>query len=388
MSAYDLFPKIADDFAQRTATGGVISLVSLACAALLFAQQFMEFATTRVAYDLRVDDRVVGGHGAASTTMRIHVDVSVHAMSCAQLSVDVMDVTGTATLDVASSAVIRQRLDSRGRVISMTQETTVLNEQHAVEVGQSEDGDGTLKCGDCYGAAPDRCCNDCNAVRQAYRIRGWAMPDMRTIEQCRDEFDEVVMHNLHNEGCRFRGHMDVNKVAGNFHIAPGKSYAYGGQHVHDLSPFTGLGAFNFSHTIHSVWFGEEALPGVIDPLDGVRRVMTSKAGTYQYRLQIVPARYTFIGLNARVVDSNEYSVTDHFRPFDPAEDASLPGIFFFYDLSPLRVEYEERRIGFFAFLTNVAAIVGGVYAVSGIVDGAVHAGARAMKEKVDLGKQG
>ena len=45
-------------------------------------------------------------------------------------------------------------------------------------------------------------------------------------------------------------------------------------------------------------------------------------------------------------------------------------------------------MGFFKFLSNVAAIVGGVYAVSSIVDGAVYRGQRAMQEKVDLGKQG
>ena len=36
LRALDAFPKIADDFASRTASGGVVTLASLAVMALLF----------------------------------------------------------------------------------------------------------------------------------------------------------------------------------------------------------------------------------------------------------------------------------------------------------------------------------------------------------------
>lgn len=39
------------------------------------------------------------------------------------------------------------------------------------------------------------------------------------------------------EGCRMWGHLEVNKVAGNFHFAPGRSYQQGNMHVHDIAPF-------------------------------------------------------------------------------------------------------------------------------------------------------
>jgi len=57
-------------------------------------------------------------------------------------------------------------------------------------------------------------------------------------------------------------------------------------------------------------------------------------------------------------------------------------------LSPLRVEYEEKRMGFFQFLSNIAAVIGGVSAVTSIIDGLVYRGQQALKEKIDLGKQG
>lgn len=44
-------------------------------------------------------------------------------------------------------------------------------------------------CGSCYGAEAEdgACCNSCEAVRAAYRTRGWVMPEYETVEQCKRE---------------------------------------------------------------------------------------------------------------------------------------------------------------------------------------------------------
>ena len=48
----------------------------------------------------------------------------------------------------------------------------------------------------------------------------------------------------------------MNKVAGNFHFAPGKSFQQHNVHIHDLQPF-GRSVFNMSHEIRHlcVYFG-------------------------------------------------------------------------------------------------------------------------------------
>lgn len=51
-----------------------------------------------------------------------------------------------------------------------------------------------------------------------------------------------------------------------------------------------------------------------------------------------------------------------------APGGHLPGVFFNYDLSPIRVRIEERRRSFLHFLTRVCAIVGGIFTVMGVVD--------------------
>ncbi len=57
-----------------------------------------------------------------------------------------------------------------------------------------------------------------------------------------------------------------------------------------------------------------------------------------------------------------------------------------YDLSPITVQYTERRPSLAHFLTSLCAIVGGVFTVASFVDALVYHGSRALKRKVTLGK--
>jgi endoplasmic reticulum-Golgi intermediate compartment protein 3 len=60
---------------------------------------------------------------------------------------------------------------------------------------------------------------------------------------------------------------------------------------------------------------------------------------------------------------------EHLRHVAPGSNRGLPGVFFFYEVSPLHVEIKEGyRKGWIAFLTSVCAIVGGVVTVMGLLD--------------------
>ncbi|GAB2234815.1 hypothetical protein Droror1_Dr00004081 [Drosera rotundifolia] len=59
----------------------------------------------------------------------------------------------------------------------------------------------------------------------------------------------------------------------------------------------------------------------------------------------------------------------------------VPGVFFFYDISPIKVTFTEKHMSFLHFITNVCAIVGGIFTVSGIVDSAVYHGQKAIRKK-------
>jgi hypothetical protein len=101
-------------------------------------------------------------------------------------------------------------------------------------------------------------------------------------------------------------------------------------------------------------------------LDGATRTVTDGYGMFQYYLQVVPTKFRF--LNGTVIETFQYSVTEHTRHVDPGSNRGLPGVFFFYEVSALHVEFEEYRRGWTHFFTGVCAAVGGAFTVMGMLD--------------------
>ncbi|KAI3501899.1 hypothetical protein L1887_29927 [Cichorium endivia] len=56
-------------------------------------------------------------------------------------------------------------------------------------------------------------------------------------KKCKREGFLQIIKDEQGEGCNICGFLDVNKVAGNFHLAPGKSFQQSDMHVHDLKAF-------------------------------------------------------------------------------------------------------------------------------------------------------
>lgn len=100
-----------------------------------------------------------------------------------------------------------------------------------------------------------------------------------------------------------------------------------------------------------------------NPLDDVEVPAPAQGGVpvkgqHQYFLKVVPTTYS-TAQDGRI-ETNQFSVTEHFKPSPPTMQ-ELPGIFFFYDLSPLKVRivwrredrrHGQRRIGLFMIITH------------------------------------
>ncbi|KAL0352398.1 UNVERIFIED_CONTAM: Endoplasmic reticulum-Golgi intermediate compartment protein 3, partial [Sesamum calycinum] len=312
-----------------------------------------------------------------------------------------MDISGEQHLDVRHD-IIKKRIDAHGNVIETRPDTIGAPkierplQKHGGRLEHNE-----TYCGSCYGAeaADDDCCNNCEEVREAYRKKGWALSDPDLIDQCKREGFLQKIKDEEGEGCNIYGFLDVNKVAGNFHFAPGKSFQQSNVHVHDLLAFH-KDSFNISHRINRLAFGDY-FPGAVNPLDGVQWTQQTPNAMYQYFLKrcfacivhpdslllicfyrVVPTVFTDV--NGHVIQSNQFSVTEHVKGAELGQLQSLPGVFLFYDLSPIKVTFTETHVSFLHFLTNVCAIVGGVFTVSGIIDSFVYHGQKAIKKKMEI----
>ncbi|GMN49416.1 hypothetical protein TIFTF001_018586 [Ficus carica] len=103
-------------------------------------------------------------------------------------------------------------------------------------------------------------------VREAYRKKGWALTHADLIDQCKREGFVQQIKDEDGEGCNIEGSLEVNKVAGSFHFAPGKSFHQANIHMFNLLDFD-RDYYNISHRVNRLAFGDY-FPGAINPLDG------------------------------------------------------------------------------------------------------------------------
>ncbi|KAG2269062.1 hypothetical protein Bca52824_063617 [Brassica carinata] len=365
----DAYPKINEDFYKRTLSGGVITLVSSVVMLILFFSELRLYMHPVTETQLRVDT-------TRGEKLRINFDVTFPALQCSIISIDTMDISGERHLDVRHD-IFKRRLDSHGNVIEAKQGGighTKIEKPLQKHGARLEDNENIV--------TDDACCNSCEEVREAYRKKGWGLSDPESIDQCKREGYVQKVKDEEGEGCNVHGFVEVNKVAGNFHFVPGQSFHQSGFQFHDMVMFQ-QGNYNISHKVNRLAFGD-FFPGVVNPLDGVQWNQDKQNGVYQYFIKVVPTVYTDV--HGKTIQSNQFSVTEHFQNAEAGRMQSPPGVFFYYDLSPIKVIFEEQHVEFLHFLTNVCAIVGGIFTVSGIVDSFIYHGQRAIKKKMEIGK--
>lgn len=274
LKRFDGFTKPMEDFRVRTRSGGVLTVLSGMVMLLLFASEIRDYLEPETKEELFVDTSRTG-------KLKINVDIVFSQISCDFLGIDAMDVSGEQHIDIEHN-IYKRRLDLVGKPIEDAQKEHSLGAVAKVVNNTKSQGSNETVCGSCYGAETEerKCCNNCNDVREAYRIKTWKF-DPRGIEQCRDGLTSEIEERALKEGCQIYGYLEVNRVGGSFHIAPGKSFVINHIHVHDVNPFASTD-FNVSHHINHLSFGQQLEEGTNNPLDGVEAIAEKGAMMFQY----------------------------------------------------------------------------------------------------------
>ncbi|XAR56659.1 hypothetical protein NMG60_11037221 [Bertholletia excelsa] len=187
-------------------------------------------------------------------------------------------------------------------------------------------------------------------------------------------------------GCRIEGFVRVKKVPGNLVIS-----AHSGAHSFDAS------MMNLSHIINHLSFGKKITPTEMsdmkrmlpylgrshDKLNGrayITQPSNSNANvTIEHYLQVVKTEVV-TRRSHKLVEEYEYTAHSSL-----VHSLNIPAAKFHFELSPMQVLITENSKSFSHFITNVCAIIGGIFTVAGIVDSLLHNTIRIMK-KVELGK--
>ncbi|CAF1174615.1 unnamed protein product [Adineta ricciae] len=387
LKRFDAYAKTLDDFRIRTTSGGFVTIISSILMFVLFFIELKYYLSIDVVQVLFVDT-------SRQEKMNITLDIKFPALPCNYLTVDAMDVSGDSQTDIAHN-LFKTRLDLNGNVLQdesikvSLQPISKLNNTKANN--EHIESSTKAECESCYGAesAVQKCCPTCEDVKQAYRVKGWSF-NPSGVHQCAREGITTDTHAevKLDEGCRLHGHLEVNKVAGNFHIAPGHSYQQQHVHVHSLQNLR-LNSLNTSHYIDDLTFGKR-FPNQINPLVNTKHVTSSHdngAVLFHYYVKVVPSTYVF--LDGTELLTNQYSVTKHkkiIKNIFDASDQQLPGTFFTYEISAIMVKFVEQKRSLARFLTSLCAIIGGVFTVSSLIDAFLYRSSCMLHKQSELGK--
>ncbi|KAI4465595.1 endoplasmic reticulum-golgi intermediate compartment protein [Holotrichia oblita] len=281
----DAYPKTPEDFNIKTFGGAAITIVSVVIMAMLFWIEFMNYLTPNITEELFVDT-------SRSPNIKINLDIVVSRVSCDFLALDAMDSSGEQHLQL-DHYIYKRRLGLDGIPLEEAVKVDITSKDKEVAVINK------TECGSCYGAAldPNRCCNTCEEVREAYRERQWAFPpNPENISQCRDEHFNEKLETAFKQGCQIYGSLLVNRVSGSFHIAPGKSFTINHVHVHDVQPFPST-AFNTSHKIRNLSFGTMIDSESHNPLRNTHVVATEGKFRFLNKLALIILLRNFIKTN-------------------------------------------------------------------------------------------
>ncbi|KAG8646412.1 endoplasmic reticulum-Golgi intermediate compartment protein 3 [Manihot esculenta] len=326
IKSLDAFPRAEEHLLQKTQSGALVSIIGLVIMATLFLHELTYYLTTYTVHQMSVDLK-------RGETLPIHINITFPSLPCDVLSVDAIDMSGKHEVDLDTN-IWKLRLNSYGNIVGTEYLSDLVEKEHADhkhddDKDHHEDSDTKL------------------------HAHGFDQEAETLIKKVKN-----AMAN--GEGCRVYGVLDVQRVAGNFHIS-----------VHGLNIFVAQTIFegpshvNVSHIIHDLSFGPK-YPGLHNPLDGTTRILHDTSGTFKYYIKIVPTEYRYI--SKEVLPTNQFSVTEYYSPMNGYDSRTWPAVYFLYDLSPITVTIREERRSFLHFITRLCAILGGTFALTGMLD--------------------
>ena len=332
----DIFDKFDnDELTQRTKFGAFISVCLSIFTAIYLFIKVVRFFTPKIYRDLSLNCALIDEQEFVNISVAIKVN-----MPCYFLHFDAIDSIGVSQLDLNSTANMR-RISKSGQMIGVANET--------------------LKdmCYSCYGVMPDdMCCNSCEQLVMMAMMKGMPVTPEKW-EQCKGKSGLRSISS--DEKCLIKGKVSVNKVRGEFHIAPGRNAGRGSQHQHDLS--FQFPSMDLSHSIESIRFGP-LIPTANNPLKGLR--ITQNPQT--------PMHYTYVMMATPVIyikDGHEKARGYEYTALIASHrtyHGQAPGIFFSYSFTPYTVTVNAKSRSLAQFVTSTSGFLSGAFAAAMMVD--------------------
>jgi hypothetical protein len=393
MKSLDAFGKPIQEFQVKTACGGYLSVCSFLLIFLLFITELRYFM------ELETKDEMLIDQNQDQKYLNITFSVTFFKVPCSVLYMNLIDPKKANVMHVVHD-IYKTRLDRNGRTIGMRTRDSLANvAQTSAELEEAGHHNNSvraphvtphLRCGSCYGSHLDEddCCITCDDVRQAFKSRGWnERPTDYIFSQCEDEAYATEPAQK-DEGCQIDAKLYVRKVASAIHIGVGRYFKFDRVKTSNHKDF--VRHLNFSHEIRQLSFGPE-FPGLVHVLDGrvKNHHVPPNSEHFQYDIHVIPTKYIQDGQDD--IASHQYSVTEYVKSIDQRarhQELVAVGLWANYDFTPFEVKVTKSRKSFMHFLTECCAILGGIFAFTGMLDNFSYRINKSMAKRSNRGGAG
>ncbi|KAL1516269.1 hypothetical protein ABEB36_000188 [Hypothenemus hampei] len=315
----DMFPKLEDPYKMTSSVGGTFSIIGFFIIAWLLFSEISYYLNSKFVFTFEPDVEL-------QEKLKINIDLTV-AMPCGLVGTDVLDSTN----------------------------------QNTFKFGQLEEEDTWFELSENQQIHFENKKHFNSYLREEYHN----IKDLLWKSSFSTHFGDLPSRDhipdRPYDACRIYGSLILNKVAGNFHITAGKSISLPRGHIH-ISAFISDQEYNFTHRINKFSFGDPS-PGIVHPLEGDELILTSAMTVVNYFIEVVP---TTVKTFLNTISTYQYSVNELTRPINHDKGShGIPGIYFKYDMSALRVKVSQERDHLGMFLARLCSIAGGIYVCSG-----------------------
>lgn len=338
----DAFAKTRPDLQQKSAVGGIITLVASTTAALLFIGQIVSYI-----------------RGTAQHSLSLSRSISAPLLPIPKEG------------DPNKAQGLHQALLNLHGKIPLRLHVTFLHlECKALEI--TLDG-ASLSSGDLE------------------KIHGKHTLTLRKPTSL--EMRKAGVTKFTNSGCTLDGLLRPQMVAGVLQITIStKWWQEASREIHTLRDVRpdkiaeSLQKYNVSHYIHKIEFGRTFSKSAFRPLEDRAHIIDNEFGGVaieQIQVKLVPT--VSQGLLFRETSYQTSTVEHTIQPqtLVTLGVQMLPGLALSYDFAPLTVHHSEGRDNFLVFLSSLVSIVAGVFVTVGLVTGCLVHSASAVAKKID-----
>eukprot|EP00535_Pseudo-nitzschia_heimii_P011112 CAMPEP_0197194592 /NCGR_PEP_ID=MMETSP1423-20130617/29533_1 /TAXON_ID=476441 /ORGANISM="Pseudo-nitzschia heimii, Strain UNC1101" /LENGTH=519 /DNA_ID=CAMNT_0042648041 /DNA_START=215 /DNA_END=1774 /DNA_ORIENTATION=+ len=176
--------------------------------------------------------------------------------------------------------------------------------------------------------------------------------------------------DIKHPGCQVAGFLLLDRAPGNFHILARSKH-------HDLvAEMT-----NVSHMVNELYIGDPTamhwikgkrskvpaeVESIIMPLNGNIYPTMELHESYHHYIKLVATKIEGMKIGKRDLVTYQMLANSQLAFYDKSV---TPEAKFAYDLSPIAVKYTFRSRKWYDYLTNIFAIIGGVFTIVGMVEG-------------------